>query len=335
MTRRPSASGTPSAGVTARRSIAVVIVFAIMALGFALASGSASAVVSGKNGRILFTRRVCTSTCVFEIIAADPNDTNEVVLAGPYPQDAFDEHLIANWSPDGRSAIFTVNSGIWEVNADGSDLHLLVQGATALGEGFGSGPSFTPDGKSIVMEHCCKAGVRTELYTMNADGTGLRQLSTLALNASESEPQVSPDGSRIVFNLCREGTGCVIATVGINGGNLHQLTDPTLDSTHPNWSPNSKRIVFTMQPTVNGVQTEDVASINPDGSGLTQLTFNPPGKGISFQPCYSPDGTKILFVHGPSTGDRDLFTMSRDGTGIAQVTKTASRESEPEWARVS
>jgi hypothetical protein len=90
-----------------------------------------------------------------------------------------------------------------------------------------------------------------------------------------------------------------------------------------------------MQPTVNGAKTQDVASVNPDGSGLTELTFNPVGKGISFQPCFSPDGTKILFVHGPSTGGRDLFTMNPDGSGIAQVTKTASRESEPEWARVS
>ena len=47
--------------------------------------------------------------------AADANDANETVLAGPYPDGAFDEHLIANWSPDGTSVIFMVNQGIWQV----------------------------------------------------------------------------------------------------------------------------------------------------------------------------------------------------------------------------
>jgi Tol biopolymer transport system component len=333
MTFRPTARRTTPAGVAVRRLIALVTVFATAVLGLALMSGSASAVVSGKNGRIVFTRRVCTSTCVYEIVAADPNDTNETVLAGPYPRSAFDDHLSANWSPDGRAVVFTVNNGVWEVNADGSDLHLLIQAAP--GAGFGDGSTFTPDGKSIVVTHVpAKAVFRADLYIMKADGTGLKQLSTQAINSGDSEPQVSPDGTQIVFNMCRD-SGCVIATMNINGGNVHELTDPALDTTYPNWSPDSKKIVFTMQPTVNGAKTEDIASINPDGSGFTQLTFNPPGKALSLTPCFSPDGTKILFVHFPSTGESDLFTMNPDGTGIAQVTKTASREIRPQWARAS
>jgi hypothetical protein len=42
------------------------------------------------------------------------------VLAGPYPRDAWDDHFIANWSPDGKTVIFMANQGIWQVNADGS-----------------------------------------------------------------------------------------------------------------------------------------------------------------------------------------------------------------------
>jgi Tol biopolymer transport system component len=324
---------TPPAGCAARRLIALVAVLAMAVLGLSVTSGPASAVVSGKNGRIVFTRRVCTSACVYEIVAADPNDTNETVLAGPYPRSAFDEHLSANWSPDGRAVVFTVNNGVWEVNSDGSDLHLLIQAAP--GAGFGDGSTFTPDGKSIVVTHVpAKTVFRADLYVMNADGTGLKQLSTQAINSGDGEPQVSPDGKQIVFSLCRD-VGCVVATMNVNGGNVHELTDPTLDTTYPNWSPDSKKIVFTIQPTVNGAKTEDIASINPDGSGFTQLSFNPPGRALSITSCFSPDGTKILFVHSPSTGESDLFTMSPDGTGIAQVTKTASREMRPQWAPVS
>jgi Tol biopolymer transport system component len=49
-------------------------------------------------------------------------------------------------------------------------------------------------------------------------------------------------------------------------------------------------------------------------------------------PSYSPDGSKIIFVHVPSTGGRDLFTMYPDGSGVTQVTKTANDEWFPQWA---
>src|SRR6266480_1942641 len=136
----PRTPASPPTGIAMRRLIAPVAVFAMAVLGLSLMSGSASAVVSGKNGRIVFTRRVCTATCVFNIVAADLNDANETSLAGPYPRSAFGEHLSANWSPDGKTVIFSVNDGIWEVNADGSGLHELLHAAP--GTGFGDGPSF-------------------------------------------------------------------------------------------------------------------------------------------------------------------------------------------------
>jgi Tol biopolymer transport system component len=85
--------------------------------------------------------------------------------------------------------------------------------------------------------------------------------------------------------------------------------------------------VFTMQ---NG--SVNIATINRDGSGLTQLTFNRPGKAFSFDACFSPDGTKILFAHYRSTGWIDLYTMSPRGSRVTQVTKTASAEILPGWA---
>jgi hypothetical protein len=76
----------------------------------------------------------------------------------------------------------------------------------------------------------------------------------------------------------------------------------------------------------------NVATINRDGSGLTQLTFNRPGKAFSFHACFSPDGTKILFAHYRSTGGVDLYTMNPYGRRVTQVTRTASSEVLPEWA---
>jgi Tol biopolymer transport system component len=288
----------------------------------------AGAVVPGANGRIVFTRVVRTSSCVQRIVAADPNDTNERVLA-TYP---CDDLLTPNWSPDGSTVVFATMGAVWAVNADGSGLRQLI--ACAVGDtycfGFG-GPTFTPDGKHIVTEHCCEPGIGDALYIMNADGTGLEDLTKEPGDFADTGPQVSPDGKRIVFNRCAppDGHPCTVETVKINGENMRRLTDPTLDTDNPNWSPDATKIVFTMQPATGAV---DLATINSHGSGFTQLTFNTPGTAASFQPSFAPDGTKILFAHYPSTGGVDLYRMNPDGTATSQVTRTANDEFEPEWA---
>jgi len=68
------------------------------------------------------------------------------------------------------------------------------------------------------------------------------------------------------------------------------------------------------------------------GSDLTQLTFEPDATP-DFGASYSPDGTKIIFHHASADGQRDLYTMNADGTGITQLTHTPdASERWPQWA---
>ena len=66
-----------------RRMISIVGTLGLLAGLVAFATPSALAVVPGANGRIVFARETCAPTCMYTIVAADANDTNEQVLAGP------------------------------------------------------------------------------------------------------------------------------------------------------------------------------------------------------------------------------------------------------------
>jgi TolB protein len=303
----------------------------------AATSGPAQAVVSGANGRIVFTRAVCPDLELqlcssWSIVTADPNDTNERVVAGPYPSSAFDEHFIANWSPDGTKLTFMVNQGIWTVSADGTGLKEVFQ--PPAGTGVDDGPTFTPDGKHIIFTRCCITGFGYSLWMINADGGGLKDVTKEQVvngdGPADTTPQVSPNGKTIVFNRCFPNAPCVVATVNINGTNLQDLTDNTqFLSEHPNWSPDGTKIVFEMDP-LGG--SPNIATINPDGSGFRQLTFSTGRASGSLEPAYSADGTKIIFSQFISTGGSDLFTMNPDGSAISQITRTTSLELYPEWA---
>jgi TolB protein len=317
-----------------RGARAALLVLTALAAPVVSTSSSATGVVPGANGRLVFARQICQTEedpC-WEIVVADATDAEETVVAGPYPRSVWDDHFIANWSPDGRSVVFMADLGtgqaIWQVNADGTGFH-RVFAAPPDGTGLDDGPAFTPDGAWIVFTRCCPQSSGYGLWRVHPDGTRLRIVTTETVGvhqgdvgASDNLPQVSPDGRTILFH--RNSDANRVATVNFAGGRLRELTPGDLDGQIPNWSPNGRRIVFQGS-TDAGV---DVWAVNPDGAGLTNLTNN----GVSLNPSYSPDGTKIVFAQVMDDGTRDLFTMNPDGTGVTQVTHTPSSERWPQWA---
>lgn len=315
-----------------RRLIALLATAALALLGVGVATAPTGAVVPGANGRIAFVRAHCQDTCTFRMVTADPDGSRPRVVAGPLPQQAIDDHPIVNWSPDGSSLIFMARQAIWQVNANGTGLHKIFQATKAVG--VDDGPTFTPDGKHIIFSRCCPNNGGQTLWSMNPDGTGLTQLTRERLTngdgPADTTPQVAPDGRHIVFNRCFPHRPCVVATVTIDGTHRHRVSPRSRFGTRlPNWSPDSRWLVFTSATRA----ASDIAVVRADGTGFHKLTHGM-GKRYSSDASYSPDGTKIIFVHGRvSVGGGDLFTIHPDGTGMTRVTRTAATaELLPQWA---
>src|SRR3954469_24253341 len=96
-----------------RRLVALVAAAAMAWLGVVGIGGVSQAVVPGADGRILFARAICSSDArpCWEIVAADPDGSDETVLAGPYRRRVWDDHFVANWSPNGKRVIFMAKLG--------------------------------------------------------------------------------------------------------------------------------------------------------------------------------------------------------------------------------
>lgn len=75
----------------------------------------------------------------------------------------------------------------------------------------------------------------------------------------------------------------------------------------------------------------EIYLVDPDGGGLTQLTYSGPGV-YNYQPALSPDGTRVAFAS--ISGDKSsIKVVDTNGGNLRSLTSNAlSHDSEPAWS---
>src|SRR5919198_3556285 len=131
---------------------------------------------------------------------------------------------------------FLTDSEIYVMNPDGSGKRALTDNTSNDAD-----PAWSADGSKMVFESV--TGNAFNLYVINADGTGLYQLTT-STKRTDVQPAWSPDGTQVVFSRQKmDGTGA-IWIINADGTGLHRITGEVSQNSHPNWSPDGTHIVF-------------------------------------------------------------------------------------------
>jgi Tol biopolymer transport system component len=187
----------------------------------------------------------------------------------------------AAWSPDSRMIALSRGSGnardVYVINVDGSGQRRLTHSP-----GMDLDPTWSPDGRKIAFvsrrERC--PGVaddrlayvcgNAEIYVMNADGTGQRNLTRSPAYAYYSSAAWSPDGRKMAFVSDRDGNG-EIYVMNADGSAQRRLTRNPASDGPPVWSPDGRKIAF-VRVTDDLTFGSEIYVMNADGSGQVKLT---------------------------------------------------------------
>ena len=157
-------------------------------------------------------------------------------------------------------------------------------------EGTGLFFDLTPDGREIIID------VLGQLWRVPlAGGSATLLADTVAVNADDRQPAVSPDGRWIAARSDRKA-GRGIWLHSLTGDSSRQLTDSALilgrDVGAPSWSRAGDRIAF--------VDRGAIVLLDPDTRRQEPLELAEP-KGVLDEPDWSPPGDRLL-VSGPWRG---------------------------------
>lgn len=157
----------------------------------------------------------------------------------------------------------------------------------------------------------------SEIYVMNADGSG--QTKITSSQANDYVPCFSWDGTKIVFISYRDGNPYQeIYIMNADGSAQTRLTNNLANDVSPCFSPDGTKIAFGS----NRDGKLEIYIMNADGTGQTRLTSD---GTINSNPCFSPDGTKIIF-DTDRNGKSEIFIMNSDGSSQKRLADTGAIE---------
>ncbi len=209
----------------------------------------------------------------------------------------------------GQIAFASTRSGIpqlYLVNLDGTELAQLTDLAVGACQ-----PSWSPNGQQLVFTSPCLGRGEfyetiyddSSLYLINADGTGLKQLTSSP--DTGFDPEWSPDGTRIAFTSARSGFR-QIYSLDVNSLAVTLLTNTSdeFESSQPAWSRDGTKIAYTVK-RVGAYQTW---AMTDTGQAAIQLVHSGQDRW-DFLPVWSPDG-KLVFFSQRNKGSSRPWLMS-------------------------
>jgi Tol biopolymer transport system component len=174
------------------------------------------------------------------------------------------------------------------------------------------------------------AGTEYDIHAINADGTGLVNL-TPGTDTNEFGVAVDPTGGWLVF----DAPGAIAGDTDVwlmrsdGSGRVALVPGPDRDS-FPVFSADGRQVFFVRDVEPGLGFTTDIWRVNLDGTGLVNLTNTPTVDELRFD--VSPDGRRILFEIFAAPGNFEIHSRTVDGGDLRPVVIAPGNDGDPSYA---
>jgi Tol biopolymer transport system component len=211
--------------------------------------------------------------------------------------------------------------------------------------GSGNGNKNHPDIPGKIVFSAKDGSGTSQIYTMRANGTHIKQLTHFGPTGGAYQPSWSPDGTQIVFSttLHSSSNGFSLYIMNADGSGKHPM-HPRKGSPIPTpgnnarWSPDGSKIAWDSCVNCAGGRINiEIFMYTFKTDSVIQITHT--HYPVTNQhPTWSPDSKKIAFatnrdyIYADSARYRqDLYVINTDGTQLQRLTQSG-KATRPKWS---